>query len=67
MRGGADAHLEPAMLKREQSNTSVVYGDRLILKILPPRYSRDVTRDLEIGGSLTERARISHTRLRSRG
>src|SRR5262245_42265047 len=33
LRGGADTTLEPAVLKREQSNTSVVYGDRLILKL----------------------------------
>ncbi|MGZ8423971.1 MAG: maltose alpha-D-glucosyltransferase [Candidatus Binatia bacterium] len=60
VRGGADAHLEPAMLKREQSNTSVVYGDRMILKIFR-RVIEGVNPDLEIGGFLTEKAGFSHT------
>ncbi len=51
---------EPAMLKREQSNTSVVYGDRMILKIFR-RVIEGVNPDLEIGGFLTEKAGFSHT------
>jgi maltose alpha-D-glucosyltransferase/alpha-amylase len=60
VRGGADAHLEPALLKREQSNTSVVYGDRMILKIFR-RVTEGANPDLEIGGFLTDKAGFSHT------
>ena len=44
--------LEPAMMKAEQSNTSVAYGDRLIMKVYR-RVENGVNPDLEIGRILT--------------
>ncbi|HEY7557703.1 MAG TPA: maltose alpha-D-glucosyltransferase [Candidatus Binatia bacterium] len=58
--GGADVTLEPSLLRREQSNTSVVYGDRLILKLFR-RVAEGIHPDLEIGRFLTERAAFAHT------
>jgi len=58
--GGADAYLEPSVLKREQSNTSVVFGDKLILKLFR-RVAEGINPDLEIGRFLSERAKFSHT------
>jgi len=46
------AALEPAVMKAEQSNTSVVYGDRLIMKVYR-RVEIGVNPDLEIGRILT--------------
>ena len=45
---------EPAIMKAEQSNTSVVYGNRLILKLFR-RLEEGINPDLEIGRFLTER------------
>ena len=47
-----EAALEPAVMKAEQSNTSVVYGDRLIMKVYR-RVENGVNPDLEIGRILT--------------
>jgi maltose alpha-D-glucosyltransferase/alpha-amylase len=58
--GGADATLEPSLLRREQSNTSVVFGDRMILKLFR-RVTEGLNPDLEIGRFLTERAGFAHT------
>jgi maltose alpha-D-glucosyltransferase / alpha-amylase len=58
--GGTDATLEPSLLKREQSNTSVVYGDRIILKLFR-RVTEGLNPDLEIGRFLTEHAAFAHT------
>ena len=54
-----DAMPEPFLTKREQSNTSVVYGDRFILKMF--RRLQDGTNpDLEIGRFLTETVSFEH-------
>ncbi len=48
----ADRNLDPAVLKAEQSNTSVAYGDCVILKIYR-RLENGVNPDWEIGRVLT--------------
>ena len=60
VRGGSEVSLEPSLLKREQSNTSVLYGDRMILKLYR-RLGEGLNPDLEIGRFLTERTDFSHT------
>ncbi len=58
---GADtSSLEPRVLKGEQSNSSVKYGDRLILKIFR-RVEEGIHPDLEIGRFLTSVAHFSNT------
>lgn len=49
----SSGHIEPTPLKVEQSNTSVVYGDRWILKIFR-RLEDGVNPDWEIGQFMTE-------------
>ncbi len=49
----ASAHIEPLPLKVEQSNTSVVYGDRWILKLFR-RLEDGINPDWEIGQYMTE-------------
>ena len=46
--------LEPVPVKAEQTNTSVVYGDRLILKLFR-RIEEEINPELEIGRFLTEK------------
>jgi maltose alpha-D-glucosyltransferase/alpha-amylase len=53
------AILPPTALKGEQSNTSLVYGDRLILKLFR-RPEEGVNPDLEIGVFLTEKASFAN-------
>jgi maltose alpha-D-glucosyltransferase/alpha-amylase len=53
-RGAAEVSLEPAPVKAEQSNTSVVYSDRLILKLFRC-LEAGINPELEIGRFLTER------------
>ncbi|HKI96267.1 MAG TPA: maltose alpha-D-glucosyltransferase [Gemmatimonadales bacterium] len=54
LRGADDATLTPALLRAEQSNTSITFGDRLILKLFR-RVEAGVNPDVEIGRFLTER------------
>jgi len=46
--------LEPSLIKAEQTNTSILYGKRFILKLIR-RLGEGVNPDLEIGRFLTER------------
>jgi maltose alpha-D-glucosyltransferase/alpha-amylase len=50
---------EPRVLKVEQSNTSVAYGERLIFKLFR-RLETGVSPDLEIGRFLTEHVGLLH-------
>jgi maltose alpha-D-glucosyltransferase/alpha-amylase len=59
VRGPTDIALEPTPVKAEQSNTSVVYGDRLILKLFRC-LEGGINPELEIGRFLTERTSFSH-------
>jgi maltose alpha-D-glucosyltransferase/alpha-amylase len=54
LRGAEDAALAAAPVKGEQTNSSIVYGDRLILKLLR-KVEAGTNPDLEIGRFLTER------------
>ena len=58
-RRGADG-LKPHVLGAEQSNTSIAFGDRYVLKLFR-RAEGGVNPDLEIGRFLTERAHFDHT------
>jgi maltose alpha-D-glucosyltransferase/alpha-amylase len=58
-RGMDVAGLEPRVARVEQSNTSIGFGDRLILKLLR-RTAPGQNPDLEIGRFLTERAAFPH-------
>src|SRR5204863_7985602 len=57
--GPSEAPLEPAAVKREQSNSSIVFGDRLILKVFR-RLVEGINPDLEIGRFLTEKNNFAH-------
>jgi maltose alpha-D-glucosyltransferase/alpha-amylase len=59
LRGPADTVLEASVLGVEQSNTSVVYRDRMILKLFRS-LGEGVNPDLEIGLFLTERRAFVH-------
>jgi maltose alpha-D-glucosyltransferase/alpha-amylase len=54
LHGSANGPLEPVPVRREQSNTSMIFGDQLILKIFR-RAQEGVNPDLEIGRFITER------------
>jgi maltose alpha-D-glucosyltransferase / alpha-amylase len=58
-RGHDDEELTPRVGQVEQSNTSIVYGDRLILKLFR-RLEQGRNPDLEIGRFLTERTSFAH-------
>jgi maltose alpha-D-glucosyltransferase/alpha-amylase len=57
--GSTDSPLEPVLLRRDQSNTSVIYGDRLILKMFR-RVTDGLNPDVEIGQFLTEKVEFPH-------
>jgi maltose alpha-D-glucosyltransferase/alpha-amylase len=59
LRGGKNVPLEPTVGRAEQSNTSVMLGDRLILKVFR-RIEPGINPDLEIGNALTAQA-FEHT------
>jgi maltose alpha-D-glucosyltransferase/alpha-amylase len=60
LRGPADEPLPAHTLKVEQSNSSVVYGDRLMLKLFR-RLEEGMNPDLEVGVFLTDTAKFPHT------
>jgi maltose alpha-D-glucosyltransferase/alpha-amylase len=57
--GGSPLALEPEPMQAEQSNTSVIFGDRMFFKLFR-RPEEGVNPDLEIGRFLTERAAFPH-------
>jgi maltose alpha-D-glucosyltransferase/alpha-amylase len=52
-------NLEPSLIKGEQSNTSIIYGDRFILKLFR-KLEEGINPDLEIGRFLTEKKALEH-------
>jgi maltose alpha-D-glucosyltransferase/alpha-amylase len=58
-RGSTEVPLEPVLLKAEQSNTSVVYGNQLILKLFR-QVEEGVNPELDVGRFLTEKALFTH-------
>ncbi|MBI4249822.1 MAG: maltose alpha-D-glucosyltransferase [Elusimicrobia bacterium] len=57
--GNGPAPLEPSPLKAEQSNSSVVFGGRFILKLIR-RFEYGVNPELEFGRFLTDKMRFAH-------
>ncbi len=57
--GSQNGDLKTAVSKAEQSNTSVIYGDHLILKMFR-RMQEGVNPDLEIGRFITEKTSFAH-------
>jgi maltose alpha-D-glucosyltransferase/alpha-amylase len=57
---GSVAKLEVASMRAEQSNSSIVFGDKFILKLFR-RTELGINPDLELGYFLTERAMFPHT------
>ncbi|HKY33039.1 MAG TPA: maltose alpha-D-glucosyltransferase [Candidatus Polarisedimenticolia bacterium] len=57
--GPQPASLEPALLRAEQSNSTVQFSDRLILKLFR-RMQDGINPELEVGLFLTERAAFPH-------
>ncbi len=51
--------LEPAPMRGEQSNSSIIFGDQLILKLFR-KLESGVNPDLEIGRFLTEQKKFAH-------
>lgn len=60
LRGSAADRLAVRALKVEQSNSTIVYGDRLLLKLFR-RLDEGVNPDLEIGRFLSETAHFPYT------
>ena len=59
LRGTSETSLEPALLKRDQSNTSIVYGEKIVLKVFR-RLQEGVNPDLEIGRFLSEKTSFEY-------
>jgi maltose alpha-D-glucosyltransferase/alpha-amylase len=59
LRGDPDEDLAPTLLGAEQSNSSVVFGERLLLKLFR-QVGEGVNPDLEITRFLTERTRFAN-------
>ena len=59
LRGRRDEPLPPQLLGAEQSNTSIAFGQRLILKLIR-RTEEGLNPDLEIGRHLTERTGFTY-------
>lgn len=57
---GRDLPLDSRVLGVEQSNSSILYGDQLVLKLYR-RLEDGVNPDTEIGRMLTEKKRFEHT------
>jgi trehalose synthase-fused probable maltokinase len=55
----SSADLHPKPVGAEQSNSSTIYGDRLILKFFR-RVEEGINPDLEVGNFLTEKAHFPH-------
>lgn len=60
LRGPVEEHLAVRALKSEQSNSTIIYGDRLLLKMFR-RLDVGMNPDLEIGRFLTESGSFSHS------
>jgi maltose alpha-D-glucosyltransferase/alpha-amylase len=58
-RGSGEVSLEPSPIKAEQTNTSVIYGDRLILKLFR-KLEEGPNPELEIGRFLTEKTSFAN-------
>ena len=56
--GSPPSSLEPSLIKGEQSNTSIVYGDKFIMKFFR-RISNGINPDLEIGRFVTEKTSLA--------
>ncbi len=54
-----EAHFEPAPMKGEQSNSSIMFSDQLILKVFR-KLESGLNPDLEIGRFLTEKKKFPH-------
>ncbi len=57
---GSAGSLHPRAIKAEQSNSSIAYGERLMLKFFR-RLEEGVNPDLEMTGFLTEKGGYTHT------
>jgi len=57
---GAAGSLRPRAIKAEQSNSSIAYGERLMMKLIR-RLEPGVNPDLEMSGFLTQVAGYTHT------